>query len=275
MVGLRIFLEENISGLVVFLEVFLRNAHSFKSIIDQVSADLPRKVRLTKKEEIIELGFMRAGDAPRPTRYRSVSVEEDRSTKLIGIIFCHPKSPLAKSEIIDHLQYFHIRAGEPIDFYFMGYGAYWPPEHFPDQTSVVKIDGVEWFFSNNAFVEAIDEVEKELDWKHSGETELILLPAIKNKNGELNLDCSKAVVCNLEIMIKDKAITSVRAFFTEIFRFAKKYTEDNPTWELSDQLGIQVGKTAIKSSILNMLPKALKKSYETGEHFAVRDLRRS
>lgn len=229
-------------------------------------------ITTTKQEPIAEVGFMTIYDMNRPTRFQTVHMRESRNSKLVGVLFCHPKSPLAKAEIIEHLSHFHIRSGEAVDFFCVGYGAYWPAEHFADQTPVTKIDGIDWLFSDSAFSSAIDEFEKETDWKYSGETELLLVTARKVGNGSAILDYETAIVCNLEAMAQDKAFSSVRSFFSEIFRFAKTYTQNDPTWGLSDKKGIGVGKSALKDAVISVLPKPLRDAYQRGEHYAIRSL---
>lgn len=225
-----------------------------------------------KREPIHITKCMTALDINRPTKYQKVRVEENRNSKLIGILFSHPATALAQSEIINHLPHFHVRSGDAVDFFCVGYGAYWPPEHFVDQNPVANIQGVDWLFSDQAFSNVIDELESETRWKYSGETELLLVSAVKERSGRVILDYESAIVCNLEAMARDKAFTSVRAFFTALFRYAKDHSASNSAWGLSDDRGIAVGKSALKEAVLSLLPISLKESYKKAEHYVVRDI---
>lgn len=247
-------------------------AHSIQSITERMASSLPRTVTLVKREPLVTLGYMTAYDLNRPTRYQTVRFNETRNSKLIGILFCHPKSALGKSEIVDHLSHFHLRSGEAADFFCVGYGAYWPPEHLADQKTVTRIDGVDWLFSELAFSNVIDEFERETAWEFSGETELILLTATRDDSGHTSLDYDSAIVCNLESMSQAKAFTSVRSFFTDVFRFAKSNTDSDPTWGLSDKKGLRLGASAIKDAVLSVLPKPLSDAYSRGEYFSVRSI---
>jgi len=247
-------------------------APSLQSVKEHLSHELPRHVIIEKREPVMEFGLMTAFEPNRPIRYQTVRVKETRNTKLVGILICHPKTPLAKAEIVDQLAHFHERSGEAVDFFCAGYGAYWPPEHFADQKIVVSIQGVDWLFSEKAFSQVIDELESETTWKHSGETELILLTACKTTLGQTELDFQSAIVCNLEAMLQAKALTSVRAFFTGVFRYAKTYSDSDPTWGLSDSSGVSIGKSALKDAILSLLPKPLSDAYQRGEHYVVRSI---
>lgn len=247
-------------------------APSLHSVKERLSNELPRQIVIETREPIMEIGLITAFEPDRPIRYQTVRVKEARNSKLVGILICHPKTPLAKSEIVDQLAHFSERSGEAVDFFCAGYGAYWPPNHYADQKVVVSIQGVDWLFSEKAFSQVIDELESETNWEHSGETELILLTARKSDSGETELDFQSAIVCNLEAMSQEKAFTSVRAFFTGIFRYAKSHSDDDPTWGLSDSSGLNIGKSALKDAILSLLPKPLRDAYRRGEHYAIRNI---
>ncbi len=247
-------------------------AFSLDKIVSKVDSSLPRKVIITKKEPEQVMYLMTSLNMDAPTRYRTVRVEESRNSKLIGILFAHPNSPLAKYEIVDHLNQFHYRSGEAVDFFCVGYGAYWPENYQPDIRKATSIDGTDWLFSDAAFSQVIDEIEALTTWEYSGETELLLLSAIKDDSGEAKLDFGSAIVCNLEAMSKDQAFTSVRAFFEGIFRFAKKNSCSNPAWGLSDAAGLRVAGSSLKAAVLSLLPYNLKEAYMKAEHYAIRNI---
>ena len=248
-------------------------AHSLNNILERISSELPRTVTVLKKEEKQVFGLMTSLSMNQPVTYQTVRIQETRDTKLVGILFAHPQTSLAQSEIIKFLQHFHLRSGDAIDFFCVGYGAYWPPEHYADQSTVVKIDGVDWLFSEQAFSNVIDELEASTKWNFSGETELLLVTAKKESNSEqVKLDFSTAIICNLEKMSKDNAFTSVRAFFNDLFNYAKQHSESDPTWGLSDNRGFEVGKSALKDAVLSLLPDQLKESYKKAENYAIRNI---
>ncbi len=248
-------------------------AHSLGTILEKIDSELPRKVVLLKNEPVEETTwFMTSLDMNKPTRYQKVRVRENRNTKLVGLLFAHPNAPISKNEIVNHLNHFHHRSGEAVDFFCVGYGAYWPKDQYPDQIKATCIDGVDWFYSDKAFSKVVDELESETKWTYSGETELLLITARKSSDGKTSLDYGTAVVCNLEAMLKDKAFSSVRSFFEGVFRFAKQNTASNEAWGLSDERGLLVGKSAIKEAVLSLLPKTLRDSYKQAEHYAVKNI---
>jgi hypothetical protein len=142
----------------------------------------------------------------------------------------------------------------------------------PDIRKVTSIGGVDWLFSDAAFSQVIDEIQSMTKWEYSGETELLLLSARKNNSSEVQLDFGSAIVCNLEAMSKDQAFTSVRAFFEGVFRFAKRNSELNPAWGLSDEFGLSVAASSLKQAVLSLLPNKLKDSYTKAGHYVIHNI---
>jgi len=78
-----------------------------------------------------------------------------RYERLRGILFARPESDTTLSQILPHLTYFHIESGDRFDFLCVGY--------FSANAStpiVAHVDGKDWAFSDRAFVEVKDELEK-------------------------------------------------------------------------------------------------------------------
>jgi hypothetical protein len=246
------------------------HAFSIKQITEKLESSLPKAVTTTKQELEFEIGFMRSFDSPQAPRYRTVTQAESLHSCLIGVLFCPPDGPLAKSEIVPHMNLFHHCSGEAVDFFCVGYGAYWPPGMFKDQKEVVEIDGVKWLYSDEAYAATAREFETNTTWEDSGEACLLILVARKSSSGSVSLDFQTAVVCNLEQMTKAAAITSVRAFFNSIFRYAK--SSGTSTLALSDRHGARIAKAVLKDAIVSLLPKPVADKLQAIEHFAVRDI---
>ena len=245
---------------------------SLQEIRKHLDTQLPRTVEVRRQEPVIEFGYMTPQMMNKPLRYQMVRSVEERNSKLIGILLCHPSSPLAKAEIVDHLPLFHVISGEAIDFFCAGYGAYWPPNHHVDQTVVTRIKGEDWLFSNEAFSEVVEDLESQSNWKYSGETELLLIPALKIDTNDVVFEFEQSIVCNLEAMAKDDAFTSVRAFFNKIFQFAKKRSLEDSTWELSDELGLEVAGDVLKDLVISLVPLKLQNGYRKASHYAIRSI---
>lgn len=246
--------------------------NTFTAILDGLQSRLPIRVPVIPSEADaipIDFDFMKSGATFKSLQRRPAV---DRWTRLVGLLFSHPAAPLTQSEIIPHLTHFHLRSNLGVDFFCMGYGADWPPEHYVDRTVVAKMGERTWLFSEHAFSEAIDELKRQTLWTYSGECELVLLAAVARPEGAVRLTYETAIVCNLEAMLRDNAITSVRAFFTSIFDFSNSAIRDNVTWALSDVEGAKVAKDFLRDTVLNLLPTSVAKGYRKARHVAIRDI---
>lgn len=192
---------------------------------------------------------------------------------LVGLLFANPEFPFVKNELLPGLPYFHYRSGKNIDFYWAGYGAYWPDKHMNDQKMITEVDGTHWFFSAKYFNIFRQEVEILSRWKFSGDIDLILVNAkIDRKTNKPFLDFSSSIVCNLLLMNKENVIRSVPNLFEDIFRFVETQSGYDPTWNFSDAIGLKTSGLALKKLVLSLLPKDIGKGIENVSHFAVKDL---
>ncbi|EHA1126418.1 TPA: hypothetical protein I7117_15060 [Vibrio vulnificus] len=252
----------------------MEDAHTLDSILKQINNSLPRKLDYIKKEPVAPTlcskAYMAMGlSAP----YTPIRVQESCNSKLVGILIAHPNTPLSKRQIVGKLDYYHHRSGDAVDFFCVGFGAYWPKGYYRDQQKVTKINGADWYFSNKAFTNVIEQLEAESKWQYSGETELLLMMAKKDPNGITSLDFDSSIVCNLDSMVLNNAISSVGNFFESIFRFARNNDSSGDVLRYSDQQGFQVVQSALKEVVLSLLPKQIEDSFKKAEHFAVRSIK--
>lgn len=219
-------------------------AHSFEEVITKVTYQLKNK--------------------------REKSLPTQAAYQMVGILFARPVQTPATNEIVPNIQYFHERTGNNFHFLMIGYGG--------SGTGTVPVfsgDPNGWHFSAERFNSARIEFEKKTSWQYSGAADLILLDAVLRPSSKLaELDFETAIVCQLDRMLSDKAIPDIQQFFERIFKYADLAPANDPTWGLSDAVGVQEGKSIFKRVILSLLPKELRKSYEKLEHLAVRDIRK-
>ena len=194
--------------------------------------------------------------------------EPNRPVRLVGILFSRPDVPLAKAQIIDSLEYFHVRSGDHIDFFCAGYGPDDPDdEHREAQVKVLERG---WYFNTIHFAEVCSELEAKTGWEYGGRTELILTNArYDREEGVAQLDFNSMIVCKLEKWIRIGAIEDVQDFFERIFRYAKNATGDDPTWGFSDKEGVQSLADALKGLVLSLVPKNFGKELSKTAVFAV------
>ena len=86
------------------------------------------------------------------------------------------------------------------------------------------------------------------------------------------LDFSSAITADLMKMRAEGAIQSVDSYFEAIFRYSEQQNGTDPTWGLSDHMGMQIGGSALKNLLLSLLPKGLQNDAKKAFHSAVSDI---
>ncbi len=201
-------------------------------------------------------------------RYR-YPAEGNGDIRMVGLLFAPAEVRLAKDEIIPSLEYFHHRSGNHIDFFCAGYSRY----GFTPGERPVTQDDPSWMFSLELYDRFRREVERHSRWRYSGEADFLLLNAKRGYESDTaSLDFSSTIVCDLDRMIREQAIHTVRRFFEDVFRFAEGVQAPDPTWGFSDEMGVRTAGSALKRVILSLLPKDLGADYRRAEHFAIRDV---
>lgn len=237
------------------------DAISYLKIVDSVNKNL---------ESLPSRGM--AYDSVEPATAQAVAEINAKIKKhcLVAVLFSNPKTEFCKKEILESLSYLHHRSGKAINIFCCGYGAYWPKDEYPDLESVTKIEGIDWLYSDKAFVAVVNEFEKATAWEYSGENELLLLDVIPSTEAN-SLNINNAMVCNLEKMKKDEAFSSVRSLFEKLIRYCAT-NEAADAWIFSDLRGLDVAKNLLKDTIFNFLPKHLQASYNQAENYVVRKI---
>ncbi len=188
---------------------------------------------------------------------RGYEIQQD----IIGILLARPTSHAGK-DIVEALPYYHHRSGEKIHFYLPGYGAYWHGV-YPDEQNVVRIDGVQWSFSNQKYVEFVQALESRSRWRYSGESELLLLEYANDK-----LDYSNVLRFHLDAMLRDKAIPSIHVLFEHIFRYA---AQQKNLIQISDTASFKTLGQETMEYILAQLPTFFDGIIKKGRHYLIRD----
>lgn len=196
-------------------------------------------------------------------------------TTPFGILLSRPELPLFAEQIAPHLNYLHHASGEHIDFFCAGYGRNWVPGEPPYQDAR-KVQAIthtgwpseSWFFSDEAFVKLVRELQSVSKWVYNGESVLLILSSKLRRSGVIDIDFSQTIAIPLEDAIGQKAIKSVHGFIQSIIRMAET---NKGTWDMSDKLGVK----SLGSSILNELierdPTGVGKAAKKASHFAVHD----
>ena len=182
---------------------------------------------------------------------------------VVAILITRPDLATGK-DILNSLEYYHFRTGHSINFYLPGYGAYWTEEEYPDGKVVTEIAGVKWSFSNQRFVEFIEDMEKYSKWRYSGESDLIFAEV---KNGILSYE--RAIEFHLDNMLRDEAIISVNQFFEKIVRIGQEGRSMN---QIGNKLGIDKGKQVVFDALLEKMPMHMGDVIKQEKYFCVKNI---
>lgn len=188
----------------------------------------------------------------------------DIENNIIGILVTRPDLQTGQA-ILNNLEYYHFRTGNSIYFYLPGYDTSWN-DAYPDAKAVTEIDGVKWYFSNEKFVDFIENLESYSKWRYWGESELIL---VSYEKGQVSFE--KAMMFHLDQMLRDKVIFSIQGFFEQLFRLCKDRETLN---EISNSFGVDKAKQIVSTRILEMLPEGLGKVFTQEKYFCLRNLER-
>lgn len=214
-------------------------------------------------------------------RARLVDEVEDSGcvslVRMIGIMMARPQCSIVKEEILPSLEYFHVRSGRNIGFYFAGYREAQPREA---KKVIATVDGKNWMFDEWGFNDFRRELELRTKWTYNGTADLILTNAKAWKaerqpnsdQAEAEIDLSSAICVDLDHMKNIGAIQNVGSFFEQIFRYAEDQDGVDPTWGFSDAAGLKIAGSGLKDLLLSLIPKPLRKSVERAVGFAVRDI---
>jgi hypothetical protein len=193
------------------------------------------------------------------TRY---ATGHDGRRRLVGILFARPESSFAKSDINQHLDYFHHRSGNHFDMFCAGYHI---EPVAPDEPG-------SWRFTSHSFDQIRRRLEAETTWRYGGGVELLLTNAVRHGRGPAELEFASSIACDLEELKAKQAILSVEKFFEDVCRFAEESSDEDPAWGLSDRLGMKSAGSALKRLALALLPKGIGGDIERAMHFAIKDI---
>jgi hypothetical protein len=205
--------------------------------------------------------------------------------RLVCYLFLAQGSKLAKDELLPVLEYLHHRTGPSIDVFCAGYSRLSDDDAEQSiSTDVLKVAGQVWRYSAEIFNSERASLESGSKWTYSGENELLISErTITGGNPLIILEdlfspnLTKVISCNLDLMVRDKAIPSVRGFLEQLAQLAEQFwkeadQKDVPLNRLSNQFGLLLVRSNLFDAVLALLPEKLRSFYSSAKHAAVRDL---
>lgn len=149
-----------------------------------------------------------------------VQCERDvENMEIVVFLFVKPTTQDAQ-DIIQEFEYIHYNSGQYCSIYAIGYSNDFEKQWVHHYKRVTTVIGHDWWFSNKAFVEFKDNLESRINWKYSGESELLVLQ--NNPGGKDPLNFSNYVAIDINKGIREGYIDSFQRFMEELIRSAKK-----------------------------------------------------
>lgn len=141
---------------------------------------------------------------------------------IIVLLFVRPSLPGAE-KVIAEFNYLHYNSRKYCSIYAVGYSNDKYEPSFRDYHTVRGIDGVDWYYSDRAFVDFKTRLESRLKWRYSGDIELIILQS--NPGGHNILNFENYLVVDVNYGIKNEYIESFPRFMESLIRTSKKEVE--------------------------------------------------
>ena len=143
---------------------------------------------------------------------------ENNDKQIVILLFVRPTAPGAK-EIIEEFDYIHYNSARYCSTYAVGYSNDFSKANEQGYKRAASIGGREWYFSNAEFVKFKDSLEHRIQWKYSGENELIILQS--NPEGRQILNFQNYIAIDINHGIRSGYIDSFQRFMEALIRSSK------------------------------------------------------
>ena len=180
-------------------------------------------------------------------------IENERlneNQEIVVLLFVRPTNQDA-IDIIREFEYIHYNSSKYCSIYAVGYSNDFQKRSDTHYRKICEILNSDWYFSNKAFVEFKDNLEKRIKWKYSGETEILVLQNNPGKYDPLNFINYVAIDVNKGL--KEGYIDSFQRFMESLVRSAK-----NSVTAKEAMLEIRKSRVSVKEIILGAIDDSKK-----------------
>lgn len=149
-----------------------------------------------------------------------VEQEKMAETKQIVVfIFVKPTNAQAM-DIVREFEYIHYNSGEYCSVYAIGYSNN-PYKEDKTYKQVEVVCNSEWFFSTKAFVDFKNKLENRINWRYSGEIEVLILQSDTGSKDCLNFQ--NYVAININEGLRKGYTYSFQMFMESVIRSARTH----------------------------------------------------
>ena len=138
--------------------------------------------------------------------------------EIVVFLFVKPTTQDA-IDIIQEFEYIHYNSAKYCSIYAIGYSD--NPEKKTDKyyRKVTEIVDSNWYFSNKAFVDFKNNLERRIKWEYSGETEVLILQNNPGSRDPLNF--SNYVAIDVNKGLSEGYIDSFQRFMESLIRSSR------------------------------------------------------
>ena len=144
--------------------------------------------------------------------------KEVENLEIVVLLFVRPTNQAAL-DIIREFEYIHYNSGKYCSVYAIGYSDDFEKSRDRYYRKAANVTGVDWYFSDKAFVEFKNNLERRIKWQYSGETEIIVLQNNPGMRDPLNFRNYVAIDVNKGI--KEEYMDSFQRFMESLIRSAR------------------------------------------------------
>ena len=178
--------------------------------------------------------------------YEEIIAREKKSDtrQIVVFLFVRPVGAL-NQDVIKEFEYIHYNSGEYCSIYAIGYTD--NEDHDSSYSEVNTVCNNPWYYSNKDYVYFKNMLERRINWRYSGEVEILILQNNPGSNNSLNF--KNYVSLNLSKGIREGYVDSFQSFMEALIRSTRFRVESeevardiaNGRLKIKDIIGDAVG----------------------------------
>ena len=138
------------------------------------------------------------------------------SKEIVVLLFVKPND----KDVLQEFEYIHYNSAKYCSVYAIGYTNDFDKANLPSFRKVDCYMGIDWYYSTKAFVDFKEKLQQRINWKYSGETEILVLQ--NNPGAKEILNFSNYVSIDVYKGIREGYIDSFQRFMESLVRSSKK-----------------------------------------------------
>lgn len=152
--------------------------------------------------------------------YEEIAAIESQieNQEIVVFLFVKPNNQAAL-DIIKEFEYIHYNSGKYCSIYAIGYTNDYSKKLDKHYRKIDTILDSDWYFSSKAFVDFKNTLEARINWRYSGETEILILQNNPGKNDPLNF--RNYVAIDINKGIREGYIDSFQMFMESLIRSSR------------------------------------------------------